>query len=129
MVHALFFQIFWHIAGSDIIAPVKNWWGVRVDLETLNPTNIVLIPKVKDPKSITEFRPISLFNVFYKIISKTLANRLKTHLPHLVSHEQIAFVPNHLITDNALVAFEIFHSAKRKKSRKRGSLALKLRHE
>lgn len=74
----------------------------------------------------TEFRPISLCNVLYKIVSKTLANKLKQCMGQLISINQSAFVPRRLITDNALIAFEIFHYMKRKGDGRDGTVALKL---
>ena len=74
----------------------------------------------------TEFRPISCCNVLYKIISKTLANKLKPLLGDIISENQSAFILKRLISDNALIAFEIFHAMKRKWDGKDGSFALKL---
>lgn len=76
----LFFHKYWHILGSDIITCVLDFLNLYRLPNELNYTFIVLIPKVTNPKRITEFRPISLCNVVYKIGSKALANRIKPFL-------------------------------------------------
>ena len=64
---------------------VLNVFNSDMSLVCLNKTNIALIPKVNNPKKMSDFRPISLCNVVYKLISKTIANRFKAILPHIIS--------------------------------------------
>ena len=54
-------------------------------MRDLNKTHVVVISKVKSPRSITEFQLISLCNMIYEIITKTLANKLKTVLLCVIS--------------------------------------------
>ncbi|KAK9688730.1 hypothetical protein RND81_09G007000 [Saponaria officinalis] len=100
-MHALFYQKHWGIVGDDICRCVREWWEGRGDISRLNMTNVVLIPKCKSPKKITEYRPISLCNRF--------------HPPGGL-----------IITDNALIAFEIFHTMKRGGEGRNGHVTLKL---
>ena len=74
----------------------------------------------------TEFRPISLCNVIYKIISKVLANRLKLILPQIISENQSAFLSERLISDNVLVTFELMHYLDHKREGKDYNMAVKL---
>ena len=86
----------------------------------------MLIPKVKDPKYVTEFRPISLSNVLYRIFAKVLTNRLQDIMPQLISDHQSAFMSDRLILDNILVAFETLHYMRNHNKGKSGFMALKL---
>lgn len=104
------FQRFWNIMHKDIIRLVQDFFIDGNFDPKLNQTNICLIPKKERPREMTEFRPISLCNVSYKIISKLLSKRLKRVLPDLISETQSAFVARRLITDNILLAQENFHA-------------------
>ena len=105
---------------------VLNVLNGNMSMASLNKTNIALIPKTNNPKKMADFRPISLCNIVYKIISKTIANRFKALLPNIISENQNAFTSDKLITDNVLVAFEWMHFLNHKNASKEGYMAAKL---
>ena len=123
---AIFFQKYWNIVGCSIANMVLNVLNGNMSMASLNRTNIALIPKINNPKKMADFRPISLCNVVYKLISKTIANRFKALLPHIISENQSAFTSNRLITDNVLVAFELMYFLNHKNAGKEGYMAAKL---
>ena len=63
--------------------------------------------KDKDKRFIKNWRPISLLNVDYKIISKALASRLKKVLPNLISPQQTAYVENRFIGESGRLIADI----------------------
>ncbi|KAL5554075.1 hypothetical protein UlMin_041476 [Ulmus minor] len=122
---AIFYQKFWPIVGEEVTAACLGFTNGGLPLGSINETIITLLPKIKNPTRITEFRLISLCNVLYKIISKMLANRLRKVMGSIISEEQSAFIPGRLISDNAIIGFECLHAIKRRKTKK-NYLALKL---
>ena len=73
-----------------------------------------------------DYRPISLCNVIYKVISKFLVNRLRPFLHKLVSESQSEFIPGRMITDNASIAFECFYKIQQSKISQNTHCAYKL---
>ncbi|XP_074266442.1 uncharacterized protein LOC141589715 [Silene latifolia] len=122
---ALFYQKQWDIVRRDVYDMVMKALEGKGMPAALNDTHIVLIPKVPAPEHISQFRPISLCNVAYKIISKTIANRIRKVLPWLISENQSGFVPERQITDNIVVFQEAIHTM-RKKTGKTGYMAIKI---
>ena len=84
-LHAGFFQRFWLIVGESVKVEIKNIFLNEKMPEYLNQTLIVLIPKILGPETIGHYRPISLCNTVYKIVSKILVNRFRPLLPDLIS--------------------------------------------
>ncbi|KAA3470369.1 reverse transcriptase [Gossypium australe] len=82
--HAYFFQSQWDTLGNDVC---KN----PIEPE-LNNTVIVLIPKKDCLENFSQFRPISLCFVLYKLVMKVIANRFKLVFPKFISQEQAKFI-------------------------------------
>lgn len=101
---ACFFKKAWPIVGSDVCSAVKSFFHSSSLLKEVNSTIITLVPKVPNPFSIIEFRPIPCCNVLYKCITKILADRLRSCLSDLISSNQTAFVKGRIISENILLA-------------------------
>ncbi|GJT66702.1 reverse transcriptase [Tanacetum coccineum] len=122
----LFFQKYWHIVGDAVSKAIKRFFDNGIIPRTLNKTLVVLLPKVPFPETIGQFRPISLCNFVYRVISKVMANRLKPFMHRIISPQQSAFIPGRLIQDCIVVANEAFHYIRNKKKRDQRVMALKL---
>lgn len=122
----LFYKQFRSKVGQEVIKAVLAVLNSGTIPNNLYQTFLTLIPKVHSQRRVTDFRPISLTNVLYKLVAKVLANRLKSLLPKLISEIQSAFKSEKLVTDNILIANETLHHLKLKRTGKMGYMALKL---
>ena len=83
---------------------------------TLNSIFLALIPKRDKPINFADYRPISLCNLLYKMISKVVAVRLKPFLDTHISKEQYGFLKNRQIVEPIGILQETLHSVKTKNS-------------
>ena len=81
----LFYQTYWSDVGMDTTQAMLSCLNFGSILKSINHTFISLIPKVQNLERVSKFRPISLCNVLYKIISKVIVNRLKPLLNAIIS--------------------------------------------
>ncbi|KAM2008256.1 hypothetical protein ACFX16_003170 [Malus domestica] len=88
----IFFQSYWDIIAAEVHGIVDECLKDDGCPSVINFTNIALIPKVPNPKSVSQFRPISLCNYAYKVLYKILANRLKPMLEKIMSPCRNAFI-------------------------------------
>jgi hypothetical protein len=114
---ALFFKKYWYLVKVEVLNCIWNFFKNNSLLRNLNHTFLALIPKSSGSHAANQFRPISLCNIVYKIISKILANRLKPLLTKFISPLQLAFVPNRIIQDNTILAQELLHTFKLKRGK------------
>ena len=117
-LHARFFHRFWLIIGNSVIDLVKKVFVERKVLEFLNRTHIVLIPKIQGLETLGNYRPISLCNTFYKVITKIIVE-LRPFLEKLISPLQVAFVLGRKGINNAIIVQEIVHTLSKKKGESR----------
>lgn len=91
-MHAISYKKCWNVPNKNICSMVKVFLKHGRLLRDLNRTNITFIPKKDKPEKVNEYRPISLFNISYKFISKLIANRLRLVLPKIISPLRSLFV-------------------------------------
>ena len=98
----IFYKRLWPTVGNDIIMAVTSFFCIGSMLKEVNKSLIVLILKISNPSTMNHFRPISLCNAVYKIISKIMVAKIRPLLDKIISPAQLAFIPNRWIAENQL---------------------------
>ena len=117
-IPAFFFQNFWGLVKTDVCNAIQAFFHYGSLLKAFHQTFITLIPKIPNPEEVSHFRPISLCNVLYKIISRVIVNRLKPIMDSIITPFQNAFIKGRNISDNILLAHEIIDVVRKKKGRR-----------
>ncbi|GJW10026.1 RNA-directed DNA polymerase, eukaryota, reverse transcriptase zinc-binding domain protein [Tanacetum coccineum] len=114
MINGIMVEKYWDIIQKDMFDFINSFFVSSEMPHGANSSFFTLIPKVSNPTLITDFRPISLIGTHYKIISKTLANRLAKVIDKIVSKEQSAFIVGRQILDGPIILSEIIEWHKKR---------------
>ncbi|GJX98275.1 RNA-directed DNA polymerase, eukaryota, reverse transcriptase zinc-binding domain protein [Tanacetum coccineum] len=112
-----FVKKYWGTIQKDLYDFVNLFFASCVMPNGANSSFFTLIPKVNNPTLITDFRPISLIGIHYKIIAKILANRLSKVIDQIVSKEQSTFIDGRQILDGPVILSEIIEWYKKRKKK------------
>ena len=123
----IFFKNYWELVSNDVWQMVSSAFSFgSFDPTLLAETLTVSIPLVDAPMSLKDFRPISLCNVLFKVISKVLVNRIRPHLDQLIGPLQSSFIPKRDTLNMQWSLKRLSIICTRRKEEKKGMLCLKL---
>ncbi|XP_020701897.1 uncharacterized protein LOC110113597 [Dendrobium catenatum] len=120
-----FIKIFWKWIADDVWLAVSPFLSAGDMHQSWKETLIVLIPNIQNPQAVSNYRPISLCMTIYKIIAKMLLSRLEKVIHKIISVDQGAFIKGPSLSDDVLLAQEVFIKFWYSKAKK-GLLAIKL---
>ena len=117
-IAAIFYQRNWDTVFPILLNFVNSALDTAAFTVSLARAHVALIPKEDSPDSIQKFRPISLLNVTYKLLTKVLVNRIRPLLERLVGPHQSSFLPGRSTTDNIILNQEAIHTMRNSKRKK-----------
>ena len=99
-ISAEFYKTFWSLLQDDL-RDVSNEWTAKKRLGNTQANAVITcLHKKGERNDIRNWRPVSLLNVDYKILTKTMANRVTKVLPSIINEQQTACVPGRCMTNN-----------------------------
>jgi hypothetical protein len=107
--NGLFMKKCWDTIKEDIYKLYQEFFDGSISLECLNESFIILVPKLNNPETVNDFRPISLLNSSLKLLTKILAERLQAVILQLIHENQYGFIKSRSIQDCIAWCFEYIH--------------------
>lgn len=95
--NGMFFKKCWPLIKDEFYQLCNDFFDGIVNLESINSSYITLVPKINNPVSINDFRPISLLNSSIKLLTKILAERLQSLILKLLHANQYGFIKSRTI--------------------------------
>ena len=109
-----FFKHFWNYLGIFLFRTVEE--SIKSGTLPLSHREsiVTLIPKAGKPlNSPKDWRPISLLNVDFKIVSSAITNRLKTVIQDIISPSQSAYISGRFIGENSRLVYDVIDELNR----------------
>ena len=103
-----FYQFFWNDIHPFLLRSLNQAYQNGELSNSQKQGLITCIPKKDKPKQyLSNWRPISLLNVSYKIGSAAVANRIKKILPTIINEDQKGFLANRYIGECTRLIYDI----------------------
>ena len=112
-----FFTSCWPIIKIDLLRMVRKYQSSSKLGGSINSAFLAPIPKEKGANNFSRFRPISLCNTGYKLITKIISNRIKNMLLAIIPENQGGFIKGRNILDNIVLVQEEIHSSCQRKEK------------
>ena len=109
-----FFKFFWVDIGQFTLRSLN--FGYRTGSLSITQKQgiITCIPKPNKPRiNLKKWRPISLLNVTYKLVSAVISNRLKTVLDKVIHENQKGFIAGRFLGENVRLIYDVLFESKK----------------
>ena len=111
-ISAEFYKKFWPIFGKYIVDSFNESFEKGELTTSQKQAIITLIDKKKDRSLLKNWRPISLLNVDYKILTKIFSKRLVEILPNIIHSDQTGYIKNRFIGQNIRTIIDTLYYTK-----------------
>jgi hypothetical protein len=102
-----FYRAAWATVKDRIMNFMAAFHQGSVQLERINRSHMILIPKKPGALAVDAFRPICLQNCTLKILAKVLTSRLQREIPTLIDLNQTSFIKGRSIAETFIHAIEL----------------------
>ncbi|KAJ4445054.1 hypothetical protein ANN_06853 [Periplaneta americana] len=94
------YKIHWTLIKDTLVELFNYIFDSGIVVEGFSDGIVILLPKVIQPRTVSDYRPITLLNTDYKLFMKILANRLKPTFRDIFEIGQTCSVPDKSIIHN-----------------------------
>lgn len=112
--NSCFLKKAWPIIKQELMKAIQDFFTIGRLYKYTNCTAITVVPKVNNPSTLKNFRPIVCCSVICNIIFKVLADRLQRVIPSIINEAQAGFTPERKIADNVIISHELVKAYTRK---------------
>ncbi|GAA0144389.1 hypothetical protein LIER_04849 [Lithospermum erythrorhizon] len=95
-----FYKDTWEITKESVFEAVKTCFCTSNMPKCFNSISLYIIPKVKNPQNMKQFRPIACYNTIYKIIFTIIVGRLKKVLDYVIGIQHTTYVLENYSTNS-----------------------------
>ncbi|XP_057248280.1 uncharacterized protein LOC130590240 [Beta vulgaris subsp. vulgaris] len=114
-IQPIFYQQFWSTLNDHLVSFLNKCFDEGSVPNSINKSYLCLIPKKEVPSVINDFRPIGLCNTILKLLTKSIAARMRSIMPKLINPLQTSFILDRTIDENIIIIKEVAHLFKRAK--------------